>query len=72
MSEPLPASAPVRLEVPVCALNSCGKHAIYEMDIDRDERWIPLCIDCGPLYRRSTNIRIRTLRGLRRIVDGAR
>lgn len=40
----------------------CGQPAVYEMDIDADERWIPLCVEHGPLYRRSSNVRIRTRR----------
>lgn len=50
-----------------CALQpsgqpTCTEPATYEMDIDRDENWIPLCIDHGPTYRRSSNVRIRTRR----------
>ncbi len=44
------------------APSPCGELAAYEMDIDRDERWIPLCVVHGPTYRRSSNVRIRTCR----------
>lgn len=50
-----------------CALHPlgmppCPRPAAYEMDIDRDEKWIPLCVDHAPRYRRSSNIRVRTLK----------
>lgn len=51
-----------------CALHPlgmppCRRPAIYEMDIDRDEKWIPLCAEHGPRYRASSNIRVRTRKG---------
>jgi hypothetical protein len=50
-----------------CALHDhgprCGAPAIYEMDIDRNEDWIPLCAVHGPTYRRSINVRIRSRKG---------
>ncbi len=46
-------------------LPRCARPAVYEMDIDRDEDWIPLCIAHGPMYRRSSNVRIRTRTRLR-------
>jgi hypothetical protein len=49
----------------LCALTPsglprCTKPAAYEMDIDCDQRWIPLCVAHGPTYRRLSNVRVRT------------
>jgi hypothetical protein len=53
--------------VTTCALHplgmdKCTRPAVYEMDIDRDEKWIALCAEHGPMYRRSSNVRVRTRR----------